>query len=202
MATMVGLTGVGIAVAVLVQPTSGQVSVANSGGLWTGVVTALFLVAAGGDDTKAFFGIETAVTGAGILTSAILSRNLSVSQGRVLLIDSGGILGGLLGAAAIALASTDGKAVAVGAGVGALAGLGLTTYITQNFDGPDTNTPQVAMAPAVLGRGAAGGSPRRALLSPESSRLSLEKDAISSYERVPRWTPPPPPRLPRLPCTT
>ncbi|MFL5348027.1 MAG: hypothetical protein ACJ8AT_24820 [Hyalangium sp.] len=156
MAGMVSLTGVGIAIAVLGTPTAGQVSMANSGGLWAGVVPALFLAALDGGSTKTFFAIETAVSTAGILTFAVLSASYLPSQGRVLLIDSGGILGGLLGAAAVAIAGANGQGVAVGAGLGALAGLGLTTYITRDFDAPDTETPRVALAPAVMGRGGAG----------------------------------------------
>ena len=156
MASMAGLTGVGIALAVLAPPTAGQVSMANSGGLWAGVVTALFLAATDGGSTESFFAIESVVSGAGLITFAVLSNPYPTSQGRVLLIDSGGILGGLLGAAIVAVAGGDGKGAAVGAGIGALTGLGLTTYITRDFDTPDTHTPQVAFAPALLGRGGAG----------------------------------------------
>lgn len=156
MASMVGLTGAGIAIAVLGTPNAGQVAMANSGGLWTGVVTALFLAATDGGSKQTFFTIETVVSGVGLLTLAILSNSHPTSQGRVLLIDSGGILGGLLGAAAVAIAGADGKGVAVGAGIGVLGGLGLTTYITRDFDAPDTDTPKVALAPAAMGRGGAG----------------------------------------------
>jgi hypothetical protein len=128
---------------------------ANSGGLWSGVVTALILSTLDGD-TKAFFGIESVVTGVGITSLALLSRTYSVSRGRMLLIDSGGILGALLGGASVALLGGDSKPVAIGAAFGTLAGLGLTTYITRDFDGPSTPEPEVTLAPTVLGHGGAG----------------------------------------------
>jgi hypothetical protein len=157
MGSMLSLTGVGIAVAMLSNPTAGQVSLANSGGLWSGVVTALILVAIGDGDARAFFAVESVVTGLGITSFALLSKSFPVSRGRMLLIDSGGILGGLLGAATVALLGADDKEpIAISAAVGALAGLALTTYITRDFDGPSTPAPEVALGPTILGRGGVG----------------------------------------------
>jgi hypothetical protein len=152
MASMAGFTGMGVAVALLLVPTAGQVSLANSGGLWTGVVTALILATMDNGDTKSFFAIESLVSTVGILSFAALAQNYPVSQGRVLLIDSGGVLGGLLGAATVALLGGDGDGAAIGAGVGALAGLGFTTWLTRNFDTPASAGPQVSMGPSLLGQ--------------------------------------------------
>lgn len=157
MGSTLSLTGAGIAVALLTNPTAGQVSLANSGGLWSGVITALILAAVGGDDLSDFFAVESVVTGVGITSFAVLSQSLPVSRGRMLLIDSGGILGGLLGAATVALlGADDGEPIAVGAAVGAVGGLALTAYITRDFDGPSTPAPEVAVAPTVMGRGGVG----------------------------------------------
>ncbi|KFE66668.1 hypothetical protein [Hyalangium minutum] len=157
MGSTLSLTGAGIAVALLTHPTAGQVSLANSGGLWSGVITALILAAAGDGERSAFFAIESVVTGVGITSFAVLSQSLPVSRGRMLLIDSGGILGGLLGAATVALlGANDGEPIAIGAAVGAVGGLALTAYITRDFDGPSTPAPEVAVAPTVMGRGGVG----------------------------------------------
>ncbi|HYH95242.1 hypothetical protein [Hyalangium sp.] len=156
MGSMAGLTGAGIAVALLTSPSAGQVSMANSGGLWSGVVTALLLSTMDGE-TKDFFAIESVVTGVGITSFALLSKTYPVSRGRMLLIDSGGIIGGLLGAATAALLGVkEGEPIAISAALGTLSGLGVTTWITRDFDGPSTPAPEITLAPTVLGRGAAG----------------------------------------------
>ncbi|ATB45204.1 hypothetical protein MYMAC_000788 [Corallococcus macrosporus DSM 14697] len=151
-----GFTGVGVLLAHLVNPTSGQVSLANSGGLWAGAVTALFLAAADGGDTQDFFAVELGATAAGILSMAILSKYVPVSRGRMLIIDAGGILGGLVGASAVYLTAGNdaGDAILVGSGFGVLGGLALTTYLTRNFDAPDA--PQVALAPLTTPQGGKG----------------------------------------------
>jgi hypothetical protein len=92
----------------------------------------------------------------GLISFALLSQSMPVSRGRVLLIDAGGILGGLLGAAAVALATDDGDPILVGAGVGVLGGLGLATWLTSDFDAPARTGPQVTLAPTLMGREGAG----------------------------------------------
>jgi hypothetical protein len=156
MASMAALTTAGIGLAVFNPPTAGQVSLANSGGLWSGVVMALFLFTSDNSDEETFMAVESVVTGLGLTTFALLSRSYPVSRGRVLLIDAGGILGGLLGAATVALLSEDGDAILIGSAVGALGGLGLTTWITRDFDGPPDSGPQVTLAPTLMGRQGAG----------------------------------------------
>lgn len=153
MAGALGFTGLGILVAEFARPTAGQVSLANSGGLWAGVVAGLLLGTQSHGDTRAFFGIEQGVVGAGLITFALVSRHLDISRGRVLLIDAGGILGGLMGLSALFLVLDDdhGDALLVGTAVGVLAGLGTATFLTRDFDAPD-NTPAVSVVPAAMGR--------------------------------------------------
>ncbi|AFE03624.1 hypothetical protein COCOR_00658 [Corallococcus coralloides DSM 2259] len=153
MAGALGFTGLGILVAEFARPTAGQVSLANSGGLWAGVVTGLLLATQSNGDTRAFFGIEQGVVGAGLITFALVSRHLDISRGRVLLIDAGGILGGLVGLSALFLAldSDHGDALLVGTAAGVLAGLGTATFLTRDFDAPD-DVPTVSVVPATLGR--------------------------------------------------
>jgi hypothetical protein len=153
-----GFTGLGLLVAHAGQPTAGQVSMANSGGLWTGVVTALFLGTLDSGDTQSFFGAELAATGGGLLAFGLLSRTVPVTRGRMLLIDAGGIIGGLTGAAAvfsvIGSDSNSGDAILLGAGLGTMGGLALTTYLTRNFD--YRNVPEVTLAPTTTKHGGMG----------------------------------------------
>ncbi|RKH09358.1 hypothetical protein D7X74_29745 [Corallococcus sp. CA047B] len=149
----VGFTGLGVLIAQFAQPTAGQVSLANSGGLWAGVVAGLLLATQDSNETQAFFAIEQGVVGAGLLTFALISRNLDVSRGRMLLIDSGGILGGLTGLSALFLLlgdDADSDVYLVGTAAGAVAGLAATTFLTRNFDVPDA--PAVSIVPAAMGR--------------------------------------------------
>ncbi|QAT82277.1 hypothetical protein EJ065_0670 [Corallococcus coralloides] len=152
MAGALGFTGLGLLVAEFARPTAGQVSLTNSGGLWAGVVAGLLMATQSGE-TQDFFIIEQGVVGAGLLTFALVSRHLDISRGRVLLIDAGGILGGLMGLSALFLVLDDdhGDALLVGTAVGVLAGLGTATFLTRDFDAPD-NTPAVSVVPAAMGR--------------------------------------------------
>ncbi|MBU8898820.1 hypothetical protein DRW03_10390 [Corallococcus sp. H22C18031201] len=156
MGSTLTFTGVGLFIATQLHPSAGQVSMANSGGLWAGVITGLFLGTINGRDSQTFFAVEQGVVSAGIIGMALLSRSEPVSQGRMLLIDAGGILGGLLGASLLFIADeNNGDAILVGSGVGALAGLASATWLTHNFDLPAA--PAVTIAPARLGRGAGAG---------------------------------------------
>jgi hypothetical protein len=151
-----GFTGVGILLAATLRPTAGQVSMANSGGLWAGAVTALLLATSNNSDTQTLFAVELGVTAAGIVTLAALSNTFTVSRGRMLLIDGGGILGGLLGATATYLSAGEdaGDAILVGSAAGVVGGLALTTYLTRDFDSRDA--PQAVLAPTLLGRDGLG----------------------------------------------
>ncbi|WP_342378519.1 tetratricopeptide repeat protein [Myxococcus stipitatus] len=148
-------TGVGALVASTVQPTSGQVSMVNSGGLWTGIVTALFLSSYNDVDTEKMFIAGMAASSAGILGLSFLAQDLPVSRGRILLIDAGGVLGGLLGASTMFMfTQNDEDAILFSAGLGAVGGLALVTYLTRDFDGPAL--PQAVLTPAIMGRNGAG----------------------------------------------
>ncbi|MGE6756903.1 hypothetical protein ACQKGO_02730 [Corallococcus interemptor] len=152
MAGALGFTGLGILVAELARPTAGQVSLTNSGGLWAGVVAGLLMATQSGE-TQDFFIIEQGVVSASLITFALVSRHLEISRGRVLLIDAGGILGGLVGLSALFLALNDdhGDALLVGTAVGVVAGLGTATLLTRDFDAPE-DVPAVSIFPAAMGR--------------------------------------------------
>ncbi|NMO17692.1 hypothetical protein HPC49_22160 [Pyxidicoccus fallax] len=151
-----GFTGVGILLALTARPTAGQVSMANSGALWTGVVTALLLATSDSDDTETFFAVELGATAAGLVVLGALSTTFEVSRGRMLIIDAGGIIGGLLGAAStfVLAGENAGDEILVGTAAGVVGGLALTAYLTRDFDTPDA--PQAVLTPTLLGRDGMG----------------------------------------------
>jgi hypothetical protein len=125
------------------EPTAGDVSLVNSSGLWSGVMTALILDLAevnGQTDFWAPMFFTTHLAGA---AAAILSRSYSMSRGRVLMIDGSGLLGGLVGLSAVILTAgrnATSEAIQVGSLVGIGGGLVLGTYLSRNFDGPGIDT--------------------------------------------------------------
>ncbi|MFP4599971.1 MAG: hypothetical protein ACLFVJ_17065 [Persicimonas sp.] len=123
------------------QPTSGQVSMANSGGFWAGW---LAFWAHGVNDFDAD-GQTIATTmliaaDLGILGGALLAREQPMSRGRTFVIDSGGILGLLAGMGIYVFADAD-MSSATGFSLmtigGTAAGLGTATYLTRDWDAPD-----------------------------------------------------------------
>jgi hypothetical protein len=65
----------------------------------------------------------------------------------VLLIDAGGLVGGLAGMTGVFAASKDpgSQALAIGTGLGTIAGLVTSAWLTRDFDSP--HLPTVAIAP-------------------------------------------------------
>lgn len=131
------------------EPTSGEVSMINSAGLWSGIITAMTLNLAEVNGQTDFWLPLFLITHAAGAGAAYLSRSYSMSRGRVLLIDGSGLLGGLLGASAVVLtagsnASSD--AVQTSMILGITGGLALGTYLSRDFDGPDINA-SVAVVP-------------------------------------------------------
>ena len=131
------------------EPTSGEVSMINSAGVWSGVLTALTLNVAEVNGQTDFWLPLFVITHAAGAGAAYLSRTYSMSRGRVLLIDGSGLLGGLLGASAVVLtAGSDASSEAVQTSMilGISGGLALGTYLSRSFDGPDINA-SVAVVP-------------------------------------------------------
>ncbi len=123
------------------QPTSGQVSMANSGGFWAGW---LAFWAHGVNDFDAD-GETIATTmllaaDLGILGGALLASEQPMSRGRTFVIDSGGILGLLSGMGIYVFADAD-MSSATGFSLmtiaGTAAGLGTATYLTRDWDAPE-----------------------------------------------------------------
>ena len=133
----------GVAVGAFTNPTAGDVSLATSGGMWLGGL--MFFIHgiadfdAGG---KAVMLSTLIASDVGLVGGALLSGLdiYPMSRSRALLIDSGGVMGTLLGMGLSVLIKGDvddapaffGPALA-----GMLVGLGATTYFTSSWDAPE-----------------------------------------------------------------
>jgi hypothetical protein len=144
------------------SPSSGDVAVTNSGGIWgfaTGGATLLLLA----DEEPSTTVVQAWLLGAadaGLVTMALLSRNIEISRGRSLLIDAGGLLGALAGVAIPVFAESDNRRVYGGAGLAGMAGgLAAATWLTRDWDRDDEDRASVSGASAVpfLTRSAEGG---------------------------------------------
>jgi hypothetical protein len=119
------------------RPTAGQVSLASTFGAWSTVVTLLALGAADtGAGEKAIWSTLLTAGDLGLLVGAIAARDSSISRGRTLLIDAGGVLGLLLGALFASSAKTT-QTVAITSLIGTSIGLGVAIGATRDWDLPD-----------------------------------------------------------------
>lgn len=137
---MIGL-GTGELLWRLTRPSAGDVSLASSVGIWSTVLTAFAFGAAEFDsDEQIIFGTVLATGQLGLIGGAFLADYVPMSRGRVLVIDGGGIVGGLMGMGVDLLIQGDRTEAAPFFGLaaaGTLAGLGLAAYLTRNWDVPD-----------------------------------------------------------------
>jgi hypothetical protein len=144
------------------SPSSGDVAVTNSGGIWgfaTGGATLLLLA----DEEPSTTVVQAWLLGAadaGLVTMALLSRNIEISRGRSLLIDAGGLLGALAGVAIPVFAESDNRRVYGGAGLAGMAGgLAAATWLTRGWDREDDERASVSGAATMpfLARSPEGG---------------------------------------------
>ncbi|QDG51920.1 hypothetical protein FIV42_14580 [Persicimonas caeni] len=134
--------GAGALIWDLAEPTAGEVSMANSGGLWAGFLT--FLIHAANEFDAEESTVAWSVLFAadlGIAGGAALSQNYPMSRGRTFVIDSGGILGFLIGIGTYIFIEPDvqsATAFSVMGILGTVTGLGTATYLTRNWDVEET----------------------------------------------------------------
>lgn len=112
------------------RPTQGDVALANSGFVWTTVMTLFGHLAANEEPTLR----RTVLAGdLGILAGALLSTQVKMSRGRTMLIDLGGVLGAM-GGGLIALGTDSEQGAGTALLVGTGAGLGIAAYATRYWD--------------------------------------------------------------------
>jgi len=147
-ASQLGGTGLGEILYRTLEPTAAQVSLANSTGIWAGLVTGMMFGATGTRfDSSDGWGTVLAMSDLGLIGGAVLGAYMPVSRSRMLLIDVSGLSGVLLGMG-VALAADGlrpepdlfwGMSIA-----GAVTGLALSTVLTRNWDLAD-DTPPVSL---------------------------------------------------------
>ncbi len=121
------------------RPHSGEVTVATSTGLWTGVFTAmLFGIVQPNIDFRFMLGTVLVMSDLGLVTGALASRHIQMSRGRANIINVSGGLGGLIGLGTSVILQMHDERLMLGASMlGAGAGLGLGYHFTQEWDSED-----------------------------------------------------------------
>jgi hypothetical protein len=143
-AVMLGGQAAGYATAAIVtagfEPTGGQVALANTVGIWSGVLTFLAMQAFDVDPSDgAYLQAALVASDVGLLGGAFLARVVPMSRARTLLIDAGGVLGLLAGfGTAVLIGGEDldedvGFAAAFG---GVSVGLAGAAFLTRSWDAP------------------------------------------------------------------
>lgn len=133
--TSIGAQAAGLAIGLglwqLWRPTAGDVALTNSGLLWGTVLTMFGYLAADREPTMKAAVIAGDV---GLLAAAALSAEVKMSRGRTLLIDTGGVIGTLVGG--LFAVGQDGSDRTAGAAlmIGTALGLGLATLLTNDWD--------------------------------------------------------------------
>ena len=133
---LAGLTGIGMATLLTrkIDFSEGHASLTSSGlqwGAWFGLVSAIIADSEGDNVLRSMLiGSDVMILGTGLL-----AKNVSMSETRVRLINLAGIVGAVIGFGIDLLLEVDDASVAMGiAGVGSVAGLGIGTRLTRDFD--------------------------------------------------------------------
>ncbi|MDX2087063.1 MAG: hypothetical protein SFX73_04390 [Kofleriaceae bacterium] len=150
--------GIGAALALETRrPTAGQVALANSGGQWALALTGLLMATFEPDIADRNIPLVLMAAGdAGIGVGAYLaSRYPWVSRAQTLVLDAGGIVGGVAGGGlgVMLTGSVEDRTTYAAAAVGIVAGLGAAAYLTRNWRNDDALAMRTALAP-VPGGGA------------------------------------------------
>ncbi len=143
--------GVGHLIWRATHASSADVAVATSGGMWADFVTLMlgFTIANGGpDEPEPMFGALLGSTVLGLGAGALLADAYPMSRSRVLVIDGGGVAGGLVGVgAALIIQSDEAAPYFLLPAIGAVGGLVTTAILTRGWD-DDSDAPHVAMGVA------------------------------------------------------
>lgn len=144
-----------------VHPTAGQVALANSGGEWVYVLSALALEASRTSlDNHERAASAMIAIDAGLAAGAYLaSRFPAVSRAQTLVIDAGGIAGAVGGGSlgVVISGSINDRTTPALAAVGAALGLGAAAYFTRDWGEDTKHSLHTYVAPPEHGRGAIAG---------------------------------------------
>lgn len=125
------------------MPTTGQVSLAASGGLWLPVASAELAGALGGEfDAQGWGALMLVATNGGLAAGAWLASEVPTTASRAVLIDGGGVLGTLSGLGLGVLLQDDepdSEATLAAGFAGTVGGLALAYVLTQSWDAPSAS---------------------------------------------------------------
>jgi hypothetical protein len=150
-------TAVGHVAFKVFKPSAGDVSLATSVGMWAGVMVAFAHGIAEFDaDPQLLMGTLLLASDVGLIGGALLSEALPMSRGRALLIDASGLLGTLTGVGVdLLIQGEDAEPqplFALGL-VGMVAGLGIGTYLSREWDLEEAPDVQLSALPLRDGAG-------------------------------------------------
>jgi len=135
--------GAGILLNHLTDATEGQVALATSVGLWTGLTTFFTIGAATdfGASPRAVLWATLALADLGLVAGAMwANRRPPMSRGRTLVIDASAALGALVGTGLPVIGGAESAtAIFAGGAIGVLGGWGLGYWLTDEWDAPETN---------------------------------------------------------------
>ncbi len=154
-----GLVGIGVSAALTRggAPSVGDISLVNSAGFWGLVAGSLSLTFIQPDDGKTVGWTLLGATDAGLLVGALLASRYEVSRSRALVVDAGGLLGGLVGVAVPVFSdASNPRAYGGWTLAGIAAGLAATQVLTRNWDAPASAAASPARAMPVVTRLADG----------------------------------------------
>lgn len=146
--------GIGHSLAMNLRPTAGDVRMVNSAGAWSGLYYVMItqgVLDLGQDRRTVGLGLIGATT-VGAVGGGVLASNYPMSRGRVGIITSSGILGGLAGAAGLVMIFGDdisARQGTAGISVGSAAGLAVGTLLTQEWDDRD-DYPRATVSLSIL----------------------------------------------------
>ncbi|MEM6533202.1 MAG: caspase family protein [Myxococcota bacterium] len=133
------------------EPTAADVAAVNTVGLWGGMLGFAANGAFGfGQSDETVWLTTLLASDLGGIAGGVLARYYPISRSRALVINAGGLIGGLLGVGVDVLnerESLDNRSLYVAGGIGAAAGLAATVWLTRDWDWEVPGALTVAPAP-------------------------------------------------------
>ncbi len=141
-------TATGALIGYLVQPTAGQVAMANSGAIWTVALSAWTVFSLYRGTTPQIPLLAMGLAGnVGLVGMAMISRYYPVSRGRMFVIDLGGVLGMLAGISVSALAGASNEVRLGLVLAGTVGGLCGATLLSRPLDATRAPPVEVSLSP-------------------------------------------------------
>jgi hypothetical protein len=140
------------------HPSAGDVSLVNSGGIWSAALALMFMGATTKEPGSNLLSWTVLIASdVGLVGGGVLARFFPMSRSRVLVIDAGGILGSLFGFGLSVLVGTKSSSTTFSLGLaGTVLGLGTGAFLSRHWDIEDAPAVSAAVMPTVTGTPAFG----------------------------------------------